>query len=211
VAWQRIVSAAVARRTVPIFVNRAGSRLLWCGNGHVIPAGVDTDLFTPADRVALRGSLGWNGARRYVLFPGNRRNRVKRADLFGAVIDALRATDEPVEPVYLENLSRAQAAATIAAADVTLVTSDWEGSPVTVRESLACETPVVAVRVGDLEETLDGLPGCEIASRDPAALASAVRRALAAPRSSALRERALATSRRRTAERVAAVYADVLA
>jgi teichuronic acid biosynthesis glycosyltransferase TuaC len=211
VAWQRIVSAAVAHRTVPIFVNRAGSRLLWCRNGHVIPAGVDTALFTPADRPALRDSLGWNEACRYVLFPGSRLNRVKRADLFGAVIDALRATDEPVEPVYLENLSRVQAAKTIAAADVTLLTSDWEGSPVAVRESLACETPVVSVPVGDLEETLDGLPACEIAPRDAAALAAAVRRALAAPRSSALRERALATSRRRTAERVAAVYEDVLA
>jgi hypothetical protein len=37
-----------------------------------------------------------------------------------------------------------------------------------------------------------------------------VRRALATPRSSELRERALATSRPRIAERVSAVYDDVL-
>jgi glycosyltransferase involved in cell wall biosynthesis len=211
VPWQRVVSAAVARRAVPIFVNRAGARLLWCRGGYVIPAGVDTNLFTPADRVAVRRDLGWGEDRRYILFPGSRRNRVKRPDLFAAVVEALRATDDPVEPVYLENLSRSQAAATIAAADVTLMTSDWEGSPVTVRESLACETPVVSVPVGDVEETLDGLPGCEIAPREPVALAAAVRRALAAARSSELRERALASSRPRTAERVAGVYEEVLA
>jgi glycosyltransferase involved in cell wall biosynthesis len=211
VAWQRVVSAAVARGAVPIFVNRAGARLLWCSSGYVIPAGVDTDLFAPTDRAVVRRSLGWSEASRYVLFPGSRQNRVKRADLFAAVISALRATNPRVEPIYLEKLSRSQAAATIAAADVTLVTSDWEGSPVTVRESLACETPVVSVPVGDVEETLDGLPGCEIAPRDPVELAAAVRRAFSATRSSELRERALATSRTRTAERVADVYAEVLA
>jgi glycosyltransferase involved in cell wall biosynthesis len=211
VAWQRFVSAAVARRAVPIFVNEAGARLLWCREGHVIPAGVDTDLFAPTDRTAVRRDLGWRQDGRYILFPSGRKNRVKRPDLFAAVIDALRAVQEGVEPVYLENLSRSRAAATIAAADVTLVTSDWEGSPVTVRESLACQTPVVSVPVGDLEQTLDGLPGCEIAPRDPSALAAAVRRALAVPRSGELRERALATSRPRIAERVAAVYEEVLA
>jgi glycosyltransferase involved in cell wall biosynthesis len=211
VAWQRIVSAAVARRSAPIFVNRAGARLLWCRAGHVIPAGVDTNLFIPADRAALRSDLGWKGDGRYILFPSNQKHRLKRPDLFAAVINDLRAADDRIEPIYLENLTRRQAAATIAAADVTLVTSDWEGSPVTVRESLACQTPVVGVPVGDLEETLAGLPGCEIAPREPATLAAAVRRALAAPRSSQLRERALATSRSRTAERVLAVYEQVLA
>jgi teichuronic acid biosynthesis glycosyltransferase TuaC len=209
VAWQRIVSAAVARRAVPIFVNQAGARLLWCHAGYVIPAGVDTELFAPVDRAAVRRDLGWRENSRYILFPSNRQNRNKRPDLYAAVIEALR-TDERVEPVYLENLSRSQAAATIAASDVTLVTSDWEGSPVTVRESLACQTPVVSVPVGDLEETLDGLPGCEIAPREPTALAGAVRRALAAARSSELRERALATSRPRIAGRVSAVYEEVL-
>lgn len=210
VRWQRVVSAAVARKAVPIFVNRAGARLLWHRGGYVIPAGVDTDLFAPADRAAVRRELGWSDDRQYILFPSNRRNRVKRPDLFAAVIAALHATGVGVVPVYLENLSRPQAAAVIAASDLTLVTSDWEGSPVTVRESLACQTPVVSVPVGDLEETLEGLPGCEIAPRDPAALAAAVRRALTAPRSTELRQRALQTSRPRIAERVATVYEEVL-
>ena len=211
VPWQRIVSAAVARKAEPIFVNHAGARLLWCRAGHVIPAGVDTDLFVPADRAAARRDLGWSEDARYILFPSSSQNRVKRPDLFASVIKVLREGDERVEPVYLENLSRSQAATTIAAADVTLMTSDWEGSPVTVRESLACTTPVVSVAVGDVAETIHGLPGCEIAPRDPVTLAAAVRRALATARSSELRERALATSRPRTAERVAAVYDEVVA
>jgi hypothetical protein len=69
----------------------------------------------------------------------------------------------------------------------------------------------VSVSVGDVAETVDGLPGCEIAPRDAAALAAAVRRTLTTKRSSALRDRALATSRPRTAQRVATVYEEVLA
>jgi len=211
IRWQRIVSAVVAHRSVPIFVHRAGVQLLWCRSGHVIPAGVDTEAFVPADRAVLRDRLGWNEDSRYILFPSSRHNQVKRPDLFASTVDVLRATGQRIEPVYLENLSRAQAAEVIAAVDLTLVTSDSEGSPVTVRESLACETPVVSVPVGDVIETLAGLPGCEIAAREPASLAAAVTRALASPRSHALRERALATSRSLTAERVAAVYRQVLA
>src|SRR5207248_8406850 len=60
VAWQRIVSAVVARRAVPIFVHRAGARHLWCHNGYVIPAGVDTELFVPVDCSAARRKLGWS-------------------------------------------------------------------------------------------------------------------------------------------------------
>jgi len=211
IRWQRIVSAVVARWSVPIFVNRAGVHLLWCRSGHVIPAGVDTEVFVPADRSAIRHRLGWNEECSYILFPGSRHDQRKRPDLFAATVDALRTAGQRVEPVYLENLSRAESAEVIAAVDLTLMTSDWEGSPVAVRESLACETPVVSVPVGDVVETLAGLPGCEIAAREPAALAAAVTRALASPRSHALRERALATSRARTAERVAAVYGEVLA
>lgn len=210
IRWQRIVSALVARHSVPIFVHRAGAQLLWCRGGYVIPAGVDTDTFVPGDRSAIRDRLGWSEESRYILFPGSRHNQVKRPDLFAETVEILRGTGQRVEPVYLQNLSRAQAAEVIAAVDLTLVTSDWEGSPVTVRESLACETPVVSVPVGDVVETLAGLPGCEIAPREPASLAAAVTRALASPRSHALRERALATSRTRTAARVAAVYREVL-
>ena len=48
------------------------------------------------------------------------------------------------------------------AVDVTLLTSDWEGSPGAVRESLACQTPVVSVPVGDVPNVLSGLPGCAV-------------------------------------------------
>ena len=114
-------------------------------------------------------------------------------------------------PVSLEGFSREQVAKVMNAVDVTLVTSDFEGSPVAVKESLACTTPVVSVPVGDLPQLLSGLPGCAIVPRDPVALADAIVRAFASGRDPMLRKRADRLSRRRVAERTIALYESVLA
>ena len=94
------------------------------------------------------------------------------------------------------------------AVDVTLMTSEREGSPLTVRESLACLTPVVSVDVGDVAQVIANLPACGVFPRAPVALAQGVLEALSAERHPSLRKRAELTSRRRVAERLAALYAS---
>ena len=117
-----------------------------------------------------------------MLFPGSRANRRKRADLFDAALVEARKEMPSLRDVALEGLSREDAALALNAADVMLMTSDREGSPVTVRESLACMTPVVSVEVGDVPEVLAGLPGCSIRPRDPAELAAGILEALRSAR-----------------------------
>jgi glycosyltransferase involved in cell wall biosynthesis len=97
------------------------------------------------------------------------------------------------------------------AADVTVVTSLWEGAPVGVKESLACQTPVVSVDVGDVSAVVDGLPGCAIVPRDPDALAKAVGKALHANRDPRLRESMHGYGRHPIAARVLEVYRRLLA
>jgi glycosyltransferase involved in cell wall biosynthesis len=92
------------------------------------------------------------------------------------------------------------------AIDVTLMTSDREGSPVAIKESLACMTPVVSVPVGDVPELIAQLPGCAIVPREPAELAKAVLAALEAGRHVELRQRAEQFSRGRVAERISVLY-----
>ena len=209
IPWQRYVSWLVSRRSLPIFVSEAGRRALGRPDAAVIPAGVDTELFQPIDRRTARRRLGWQAEARYVLLPGSRSARAKRADLFDEVVTEVRKTVPRVEQVSLEGLSRQQAALVLNAVDVTLMTSDREGSPLTVRESLACMTPVVSVEVGDVAAVVDGLPGCGIYPRQPHALAEGVLEAFGAERHPDLRERAGQTSRPRVAERLAALYAAV--
>jgi glycosyltransferase involved in cell wall biosynthesis len=90
------------------------------------------------------------------------------------------------------------------------MSSDYEGAPVTVKESLACMTPVISVDVGDVAQTIDGLPGCTIAPRRSEDLGRGVLGALDAGRHPDLRKRAECFSSRCMAARTRAVYESVL-
>jgi glycosyltransferase involved in cell wall biosynthesis len=210
VRWQSTVSWVVARRSVPIFVSEVGRRALSKRDGVVIPTGVDTVRFHPRSIRAARDSLGWSHDSRYVLFPGARRNPIKCVCLFEEAVNVAREREPGLQTAYLEDLSRDEVATVMNAADVTLLTSTNEGSPVAVRESLATTTPVVSVPVGDMSSLLAGLPGCAVEARDPGRLADGVLTALRVGKRSELRDRAAATSRERTAERVLTVYEEVV-
>jgi teichuronic acid biosynthesis glycosyltransferase TuaC len=208
IRWQKYVSWIVARHSFPVFVSEEGRRHLMRPSAPVIPAGVDTELFSPIDRPEARRRLGWATDGRYVLLPGSR-SAPKQPLLFDAALAEARKTAPDLRGVALAGFSRERAALVFNAVDVTLMTSRREGSPVAIRESLACMTPVVSVPVGDVPKVLTDLPGCGIFPRTPEALARGVLAALDANRSPVLRERAEQYSRRRTAERLVAVYRSV--
>lgn len=66
--------------------------------------------------------------------------------------------------------------------DVAALSSDFEGSPLSVMEYMAAARPVVATRVGGLEEQIvDGSNGILVAPQDPDALAAALIRVLRDP------------------------------
>jgi glycosyltransferase involved in cell wall biosynthesis len=205
IAWQRRVSWIVARRSTPIFVSAANARRLGLPGAAVVPAGVDTDLFEPRDRADARAELGWDRDRTYVLLPGARSNPLKGVALFDGAVRELGLDLPDVRGVSLEGYERHEVATVMNAVDLVLLTSDHEGSPVVVKEALACTTPVVSVDVGDVPSLLAGLPGCAIAPRDPAALARA---ALAArqTRDPALRRRALTFSYDVIAREILEIY-----
>jgi glycosyltransferase involved in cell wall biosynthesis len=204
--WQAPISWVVARRSTPIFVSAEGTRRLRLFDAAVIPAPVDTVRFRPGDRREARRRLGWKDDRRYALFPSSPRHGNKRVDLFDAALAAAREIETRLEPVYLQGFGRDEVAEVMNAVDVTVLTSNFEGSPVTVRESLASATPVVSVDVGDVASVVANLPGCAIAPREPEAIARAILAALASDRPPELRQRAEETAREAVARRVVTVY-----
>jgi teichuronic acid biosynthesis glycosyltransferase TuaC len=205
IGWQRRLSWLVARRSTPIFVAADNARRLGLPEASVVPAGVDTDLFKPRDRTRARAELGWEQDHMHVLLPGSRSNRIKRADLFDQVVELVGRTVSDIRGVSLEGSSREDVANVMNAVDVVVLTSDSEGSPVTVKEALACGTPVVSVPVGDVATVLGRLPGCAIVPRDPALLAEAVLVARTV-RDSSLRRRALEFSYERVVEQILEIY-----
>lgn len=69
----------------------------------------------------------------------------------------------------------------IAAADVVVVASDFEGQPLVVLEALALGRPVVATAVGRVPELVGPRQGRVVPAGDPVALAAGVAEVLAAP------------------------------
>lgn len=148
---------------------------------RVIPYGVDTDAFSPGDRARARARLGVSQEERLVLFPNTPTEPRKRLDLAEAAmarLDAsLRARLWVVDGVPHERMPDY-----FRAADCLLLTSDWEGSPLVVREALTADLPVVSVDAGDVRQWLERVPGCRLVARDPAPIAQALGEVLQGPR-----------------------------
>jgi glycosyltransferase involved in cell wall biosynthesis len=82
---------------------------------------------------------------------------------------------------FAGRLERAAVLRSIASAEFLIIPSEWyEGFPMVIAESFACGTPVLASRIGSLDELVDdGATGKKFTAGDPEALASAARILLA--------------------------------
>lgn len=210
VPWHAAVSRVVARLSTPVVVTPDGVARLGLEDAAVIPAGVNTTLFQPGDRLVARRGLGLDERAPYALLLGARDDPNKRPDLFDAAVEHARVTVPELRTMSLEGLDRDQVALLMNAVDVAVLTSDTEGSPVAVREALACGTPVVSVPVGSVPMVLADLPGCSVEPYEPSRLGDAIIAALSAGRPQALRARALESSGSAVARQLVSLYADVL-
>ncbi len=140
----------------------------------VISCGIDMKTFYPIDRSVARQALGWNPKGIYVLFGGAFDNEVKNSPLAKAAI----AQVEGAQLIEMRGFNREQVNLVMNAANCLLVTSHREGGPLVVKEAMACGTPVVSVRVGDVKKMLDNIEGCYIASQDINEVINCIEKAL---------------------------------
>ena len=140
-------------------------------DAHVIPHGINTGIFRPYPMEAARRELGLSPDEKLVLFPWDPARAVKRFDIVQQVIEQLRQSDERVRLVTVFDKSHETAAKYMNACDAMILASDHEGAPMAVREALACGLPVVSVDVGDVRQTIEGIPGCYVCSQDVSDLA----------------------------------------
>ena len=143
-------------------------------NKSVIPCGVSTTAFFPMERAEARKKLRWNANETYVLFAGAFDNEVKNSALAKAAISIVPNT----KLVELRGYSREQVNLLANAADCLLMTSHREGSPVVIKEAMACGTPIVSVDVGDVKEMLADVDGCFISTYDANSVANHLKQAL---------------------------------
>ncbi len=134
----------------------------------VIPMGIDLAVFKQMNKSACREALGLEQDKQYILFVSNPERPEKRYALAEQAVrlavennklentQLLVVSGEPYEkiPLYLN------------AGDLLLLTSSHEGSPVILKEALACNLPIVSVDVGDAKEKLSEIEGCYVCQTD---------------------------------------------
>lgn len=147
----------------------------------VIPNGVDFKLFRPIPRAEARAALGWDPDRNYVLFAANPAEPRKDFALAQAAIERLRARGIFADLVVANRLPQTEVVRRMNASNVLLLTSIHEGSPNVVKETMACNVPVVSTDVGDVAQLVGRTAGCAVCPRDPDALAAALEVALRLP------------------------------
>jgi len=138
---------------------------------HVIPNGVDLNLFRPMEQAQARQVLGLDPAKKYVLFPYDPEEARKRFDLIQAAVSLAREQVPSLELLVARGLPQAQVAIYMNAADVLLLASLIEGSPNAVKEAMATNLPVITVDVGDAAELIGPTAGCYLVPREASAMA----------------------------------------
>jgi glycosyltransferase involved in cell wall biosynthesis len=182
-------------------------------NVDVVPCGVDTDLFRPMDQAEARAALGLPPGPRFALFAGMRRPE-KRLDLIEAAVAEARKLAQSggpdVQLVIADNEPHERIPLYMNACDALILASEGEGSPMVVKEAMACNLPVVSVDVGDVRQVIGGTAGCLIVPREVNALAEAICAALVAARRTDGRAAIMPLSLEGIAARIETIYRETL-
>ena len=116
-------------------------------NSVIIPNGVDFDRFYYIDKNEARLKLNLEINQEIVLFNGHKNNFIKNYELAEKVIKSL---NRKITLIELKSIPHEMLYLYFNACDLLLSTSKWEGSPNIIKEAMACNTPIVATKVGDI-------------------------------------------------------------
>lgn len=180
-------------------------------DAHVIPHGIDMDLFKPMPQSDARTAVGWDPDTNHVLFPYDPSREVKNYPLAERVVDEARQElSETTNLQVVYGIDHEDVPLYMNAADALLLTSRREGFPNSVKEAMSCNLPVVSTDVGPLREQLDGIDNSYVCSSE-AALVERLVDVLETGRRSNGREHAASLSLDRMADQIYSIYRNQVA
>ena len=145
----------------------------------IIPCGIDLDLFRPQSKEAARRAIEWDPDEEVILYAAKERKRYERFELVVAAVDKLRAERPGLRLVRLEGAQREAVPLYLNGADVVVLASRGEGSPKIIKEALACNRPIVSLRVGAVPRLLEDVASGFLSQETVSDLTSQLRKALA--------------------------------
>lgn len=143
----------------------------------IVPNGVNMDKFNLIDFEEARRMVGFSPDKKYIIWCSHPQRVEKRYSLAQASVSLLDAPNVELVPVF--DKPHDEVVKYMCAADLLLLTSANEGSPNVIKESMACNCPIVTTDVGDVRWVLNGVEGTYVAdSDDPQSICDAVAKAL---------------------------------
>ena len=176
----------------------------------VLADGINFDLFQPMPRAEARLLLGWDQNKYYVVFANNPAIPVKNFKMAQAAAERLRERNMEAELVVATGLPQSKVVQYINASNALILPSIAEGAPNVVKEAMACNVPVVATNVGDVEQVISQTEGCSVCTRDVDALADGLERALLHTERTTGRTDILQSDHMVTLKHVLAMYAQAI-
>ena len=146
----------------------------------VKPPGIDFQLFQPINKHKCREKLNLPKNKKIVFFPGDVKNPQRRTQKGFDILQKAFAI-LPRDNVLLisgGSISHQDMPFYMNASDVVVQTSNFEASPMVIKEGMACNVPIVSTDVGDAKEIIGDTEGCFICEREPEDIALKVEAAL---------------------------------
>lgn len=140
----------------------------------IVPFGVNFNIFSDASLEKTRQMLGFREDEKNVLFPWDPGRAVKRFDLIQEAVQIVQKKYPQTKIIAVYNQPHEEVAKYMQGSDVLVLASMHEGSPMAIREAMACNLPIVAVDVGDVRQIIETTEGCYLCERDPADIAEKI-------------------------------------
>lgn len=145
----------------------------------LLPCGVNLEIFRPLPKEECRKKLGIDENMKVIFFPSDYRRPEKRFDLVQKAYTILKAYHgNNLILLYGGSIPYEAMPTYFNASDVAVLTSDYEASPMVVKEAMATCVPLISVDVGDIRRLIDGLEGCFLVTPQPYDIASKLEKAL---------------------------------
>ncbi len=146
----------------------------------VKPPGVDLQLFRPINKHKCREKLHLPKYKKIVFFPADVKNPERHTQ---KGFDILQRTFAllPEDKILLitgGSISHQDVPLYMNASDVVVQTSNFEASPMIIKEAMACNLPIVSTDVGDTKKIIGNTEGCFICRREPEDIAHKITLAL---------------------------------
>ena len=174
---------------------------------HLIPCGVDTEIFFPIAKNEAREKLKLDKNKKYSLFTGSFMNSVKNYPL---AREAIVKSENKIELLELKGYSREEVCLLMNAVDFLIITSHSETGPIVAKEAMSCNCAIVSVDVGDVNSVIGKTENCYVTAYNSEELSQCIDTILALDERTKGRENIEKYSLDKIAIRVFKIYKKVV-